>query len=208
MKVLILNGSPKSNGNTFTALNIVCNELNKQKIETEIIQIGNKNIRGCAACGHCIKNQDRKCSIKDEVNDIIPKMIEADGIIISSPVYYSGVNGTMKSFLDRAFYVLGVNGSLMRHKVGASVVAVRRSGGMTTFNELNHFLNYSEMVVVTSNYWNVAHGTAPGEVKEDAEGVQIMEVLGKNMAWMLNVLDKSNIEKPERVNKVFTNFIR
>lgn len=208
MKVLILNGSPKSNGNTFTALNIVCNELNKQKIETEIIQIGNKNIRGCAACGHCIKNQDRKCSIKDEVNDIIPKIIEADGIIISSPVYYSGVNGTMKSFLDRAFYVLGVNGSLMRHKVGASVVAVRRSGGMTTFNELNHFLNYSEMVVVTSNYWNVAHGTAPGEVKEDAEGVQIMEVLGKNMAWMLNVLDKSNIEKPERVNKVFTNFIR
>ncbi len=208
MKVLALNGSPKSKGNTYTSLKIVCDELEKEGIETEIITIGNKNIRGCTGCGMCFKSRDEKCIIKDDANDIIAKMAEVDGLLISSPVYYSGVNGTMKSFLDRAFYVLGANGGLMRHKVGASVVAVRRSGGVTTFNELNHFLNYSEMVVVTSNYWNVAHGTMPGEVLEDPEGVQIMEVLGRNMAWMLKVLNESKVEKPESTSKVFTNFIR
>ncbi len=208
MKVVALNGSPKTNGNTYTALKVVCDELEKEGIETEIITVGNKNIKGCMGCGQCFKNKDNKCVFKDDANDIIAKMIDADGIIISSPVYYSGVNGTMKSFLDRAFYVFGANGGSMRHKVGASVVAVRRSGGVTTFNELNHFLNYSEMVLVSSNYWSVAHGTTPGEVLEDAEGVQIMEVLGRNMAWMLKVLEQSKVEKPEQVKKVFTNFVR
>ncbi len=208
MKVIALNGSPKTNGNTYTSLKLVCNQLEKEGIETEIITVGNKNIRGCMGCGHCFKTKDNKCILKDDANDIIAKMADADGIIISSPVYYSGVNGTMKSFLDRAFYVFGANGGLMRHKVGASVVAVRRSGGMTTFNELNHYLNYSEMVVVTSNYWNVAHGTTPEEVLKDPEGVQIMEVLGKNMAWMLNVLDKTTVDAPEKTDKIYTNFIR
>lgn len=208
MKIVALNGSPKPNGNTFTSLQLVCNQLEKEGIETEIITVGNKNIRGCMGCGHCFKTKDKKCVMQDDANDIIAAMAEADGIIISSPVYYSGVNGTMKSFLDRAFYVFGANGGLMRHKVGASVVAVRRSGGMTTFNELNHYLNYSEMVVVTSNYWNVAHGTTPGEVLQDPEGIQIMEVLGKNMAWMLKVLKESTVEKPEKVDKIFTSFIR
>ncbi len=208
MKVLALNGSPKPSGNTATSLKVVCEQLEKEGIETEIITIGNKDIRGCLGCGQCFKNKNLKCIIDDSANEVIKKMAEADGLIISSPVYYAGVNGTMKSFLDRAFYVLGANGGLMRHKVGASVVAVRRSGGVTTFNELNHFLNYSEMVLVTSNYWNVAHGATPGEVLNDPEGVQIMEVLGTNMAWMLKVINESNVKRPEQVKKIYTNFVR
>ena len=211
MKVIAFNGSPKAEGNTFHAIKIVAEELEKEGITTEIIHVGNKSIRGCLACNKCAKNQDEKCiQSRDEVNDWIAKMKEADGIILGSPVHYSAVGGTMKSFLDRAFYVTGVNGGMLRHKVGASVAAVRRSGGLPTFNELNNFLHYSEMIIPASNYWNVIHGGRPGEVLEDEEGVQIMRILGKNMAWLMKLLEhgKGSIPPPEVERKRYTNFVR
>jgi multimeric flavodoxin WrbA len=211
MKVIAINGSPHKEGNTFHALNMVGMELKEAGIEFEIIHIGHKEIHGCMACNNCFKNRDEKCSIKkDDLNDWIQKMKEADGILIGSPVYYAGIPGTMKCFLDRVFYVAGSNGNLFRHKVGAAVVAVRRSGGTATFDSLNHYLLYSEMILATSSYWNVIHGTSPGEVENDAEGVQIMHTLGKNMAWLLKMKEATNltIEEPKKDRKVMTNFIR
>lgn len=210
MKVVAFNGSPKKEGNTYQAINIVASELEKEGIEVEIVHVGNKVIRGCLACNACAKNKDGKCIVEnDEVNLWIQKMNEADGIILGSPVHYSGIAGTMKSFLDRAFYVASGKG-MLRHKVGASVVAVRRSGGTTTFNQLNNFINYAEMLMPSTNYWNVIHGTTPGEVLQDEEGVQIMRVLGKNMAWLMKSIEKSkdDLEKPSKENKIYTNFVR
>lgn len=211
MKVIAFNGSPKKNGNTYTSIEIVAKELEKENIEVEIIHVGNKMIRGCLACGGCSRNMNEKCVIdNDEVNEWIAKMKDADGIILGSPVYYSAVAGTMKSFLDRAFYVSSVNKGMLRHKVGASVVAVRRSGGVPVFDQLNNYINYSEMLMPTSNYWNVAYGTAPGEVAKDDEGVQIMSMLGKNMAWLMKIVEagKKTIEAPKRQDKTYMNFIR
>ena len=211
MKVIAINGSPHKEGNTFHALNMVGTELEAAGIEFEIIHIGHKEIHGCTACNNCFKNRDEKCSQKpDIVNDCIQKMKEADGILIGSPVYYSGIAGTMKCFLDRVFYVSGSNGNLFRHKVGAALVAVRRSGGSATLDSMNHYLTYSEMILATSSYWNIIHGRSPGEVEEDAEGVQIMQTLGKNMAWLLKMKEATSttIEEPEKVRKVMTNFIR
>lgn len=211
MKVVAFNGSPRHEGNTHHGLKLVCDELNKAGIETEIIQVGNKHLRGCLACGQCAKNQDEKCVIAgDDVNEWIQKMKSADGILLGSPVHYSSMGATMKAFLDRAFYVTGVNGGMLRHKVGASVVSVRRSGGVTTFDQLNNYLNYSEMFLPTGNYWHVIHGTKPGEMHQDVEGVQIMRVLGKNMAYLMHVMDqgKKLVEAPEREPKTFMNFIR
>ena len=146
----------------------------------------------------------------DEVNTWIQKMKHADGIIFGSPVHFAAMGGTMKSFLDRAFYVSSANGGLLRHKVGTSVVAVRRSGGLPTFNQLNNFLFYSEMLIPTSNYWNVIHGARPGEASQDIEGVQIMRVLGKNMAWLLKLVEngKGTIAAPEKEAKNYMNFVR
>ncbi|MDR3597333.1 flavodoxin family protein [Clostridium sp.] len=210
MKVVAFNGSPKKEGNTFHGIKMVAEELEKEGIEVEIIHVGNKSIRGCLACNGCVRNQNEKCVIQDEVNEWIQKMKEADGIILGSPVHYASLGATMKAFLDRAFYVTSVNKSMLRHKVGASVVAVRRSGGVPTFEQLNNYLNYSEMLMPTSNYWNVIHGTAPGEAKEDEEGRQIMRVLGKNMAWLMKLIEfgKGKIQEPEGEGKIFTNFIR
>lgn len=211
MKVVAFNGSPRKEGNTYHAIKVAADELNKEGIEVEIIHVGNKLIRGCMACGQCAKNKNEKCVIPDdEVNEWIQKMKEADGIILGSPVHYSSIGATMKSFLDRAFYVAGVNNGMLRHKVGASVVAVRRSGGVTTFDQLNNYINYSEMLIPTSNYWNVIHGTMPGEAMQDAEGVQIMRVLGKNMAWLMNLVEngKGKVAEPEREDKIVMNFIR
>ena len=138
------------------------------------------------------------------------KMKEADGIILGSPVHFSSISATMKAFLDRAFYVAGNHGGLFRHKVGAAVVAVRRSGGLPAVDQLNHYLSYAEMIIPTSNYWNVIHGTAPGEALEDEEGVQIMRILGRNMAWLLKLVanGEGSVEEPRRERKVYTNFIR
>jgi len=210
MKVVAFNGSPRKEGNTYHAICMVTAELEKEGIETDVIQVGSKSIRGCTACGGCRKNQDERCVLPgDEVNEWIQMMKVVDGIILGSPVHFSGVGGTMKSFLDRAFYVSGVNGNLLRHKVGTAVVAVRRSGGMPTFEQLNNFLLYSELLLPTSNYWNVIHGTQPGEVTQDIEGVQIMRVLGKNMAWLLKLIEqgKGTVVPPERESKDYMNFI-
>ena len=211
MKVVAFNGSPKKNGNTFKSIENVARELEKENIEVEIIHVGNKVIRGCLACGGCSRNMNEKCAIaNDEVNEWIQKMKEADGIILGSPVHYSAIAGTMKSFLDRAFLVASVNDGMLRHKVGVSVVAVRRSGGVPVFDQLNNYINYSEMLMPTSNYWNVAYGNTGNEVLQDDEGMQIMRVLGKNMAWLMKLVEfgKGNIEEPKREEKSFMNFIR
>lgn len=208
MKVIAINGSPKENGNTYHAIKIVTDELESQGIETEILHIGNKNIRGCLACGGCAQNKNEKCVINDEVNEAIQKMKAADGILIGSPVYYASIAGTMKCFLDRSFYVASANGGLFRHKVGGSVVAVRRSGEVATFDHLNHYFTLGEMFLASSNYWNVIHGRLPGEVLQDEEGVQIMRVLGKNMAFLVKQLNNRTVELPEKEAKIMTNFIR
>ena len=210
MKVLAINGSPKKEGNTYHALQLVGKELIEQGIEFEILHIGHKVIRGCTACGKCAEMKNEECSIKDDVNPLLQQLKQADGIILGSPVYFSGIAGTMKSFLDRLFYVSGVNGGLFRHKVGAAVVAVRRSGGSSTFDGLNHYLNYCEMTIATSCYWNIIHGRTPGEVNQDQEGVQTMRVLGKNFAWLLQMREAtlSSIQPPKKEPKEMMNFIR
>ena len=211
MKTVAFNGSPNKNGNTWHALKMVTDELEKQGISTEIIHVGNKAIRGCLACGQCFKKRNEQCiQADDPVNECIQKMKEADGILLGSPVHYSAIGGTMKSFLDRTFYVTGVNNGMLRHKVGAAVVAVRRSGGLPTFNQLTTFFSYAEMLMPASNYWNVIHGTKPGEATQDEEGAQIMRILGKNMAWLMQLVEhgKATIPPPERENKIYMNFIR
>jgi multimeric flavodoxin WrbA len=211
MKVIAINGSPKKEGNTYHALKMVGDEILNAGIEFEILHIGNDLIHGCIACGKCAINKDEQCTIKtDKLNQWIQQLKIADGIIIGSPVYYSGIAGTMKSFLDRVFYVSGSNGGLFRQKVAAAVVAVRRSGGSSTFDSMNHYLMYSEMILATSNYWNVIHGRTPGEVLQDNEGRQIMRVLGKNVAWILKMKETTagKITAPEKEKKEITNFIR
>lgn len=211
MKVIAFNGSPNKKGNTYQAIRMVADELEKEGIETEIIHIGNKDIKGCIACNKCVENRNEKCILPDNVvNQCIQKIKDADGIIIGSPVYYSAIAGSMKSFLDRFFYVADANGGMLRHKVGASVVAVRRAGGIPVFNQLNNYINYSEMLMPSSNYWNVIAGTTPGEALKDEEGKQIMRVLGRNMAWLMKLVQngRDKIKEPEREEKIFMNFIR
>jgi len=209
VKVIAINGSPHNEGNTYQAINIVFDELKKQNIETDIIHIGNKSISGCLACNDCFKKRDEECIIKNDiVNESIQKMKESDGILLASPVHYASVAGNMKSFLDRVFYTSGANKNLFRHKVGASLVAVRRSGGLPAFNVLNNYLTYSEMIIPTSNYWNVIHGTTPGDILKDEEGIQVLRVLGKNMAWIMKIINESKISAPEQEKKQVTNFIR
>ena len=211
MKVVAINGSPKKEGNTWHAIQLVAAELEKEGIETEILHVGNKLIQGCIACGVCAKNKNEQCALtNDVVNEYIRKMKSGDGIILGTPVHYAAIGGTMKSFLDRVFYVSGTNGGLLRHKVGASVVALRRSGGVPAFNQLNNYLHYAEMLIPNANYWNVMHGAKPGEVLQDLEGQQIMRVLGKNMAWLMKLVEygKGNVAEPEKEDKTAMNFIR
>lgn len=211
MNVVAFNGSPRASGNTAAALQLVAAELEAADINVSIIHVGNQLINGCLACGKCVKSQNERCTIdSDQVNEWIQLMKSADGILIASPVHFASIGGTMKSFLDRAFYVTGVNGGLLRHKVGAAVVAVRRSGGVTTFDDLNHYINYAEMILPGSNYWNVIHGTRPGDTVQDGEGEQIMRTLGRNFAWVMKLVaaGKSTVPAPERERKVMTSFVR
>ena len=208
MKVLAINGSPRTDGNTAFALQTAMAALNGEGIETEMITIGQKVVRGCIGCGWCGEKQQKRCVFDDEVNTALPKMIEADGLLLGSPVYYSGINGTMKSFLDRAFFVTGQNGNLMRLKVGAAVVAVRRSGGSTSFDQLNKYFLISEMAVAGSSYWNIIHGLLPGEASQDIEGTAVMSNLGRNMAWILKSLERNRNSRPAFERREMTNFIR
>ena len=209
MKVIAINGSPNNKGNTWFALKTTGDVIISEGIDFEIIHIGHKSIHGCLACRKCFENKDSCCSIRnDSFNDHIPAIKEADGIILGSPVYYAGIAGTMKCFLDRLFYVSAANGNWMRHKIGASVVAVRRSGGSNTWNSLNYYLTISEMTVASSNYWNIIHGMKEGEAEHDAEGVQVMQILGANMAWLLKTKQNNVSTAPAQTQKTFMNFIR
>ena len=186
MKVVAFNGSPRKEGNTYQSLQVVMGELQKEGIETEMVQLGGKNIHGCIACYKCFKNKDKECSIKDDgVNDYIKKMMEADGIIIGSPVYFSNVTSEVKAFIDRAGLVARANDNLLKRKVGAGVVAVRRAGATFAFSAINFFFFIQEMIVPGSIYWNLAIGREPGDVQEDEEGMMTFKTLGQNMSWLL-----------------------
>ncbi len=211
MKVLAINGSPKAKGNTYHALTEVGKGLATYNIELEIAHIGHKPIHGCIGCGGCFKKQDGTCTLPDDgINELYAKARVADGLLLGSPVYFSGIAGTMKAALDRLFYVNGANGNAFRQKAGAAVTAVRRSGGMPTFDQLKYYLNYCEMIMPGSVYWNVIHGTMPGEVLQDAEGVQVMQVLGENMGFLMRSLEatQGKIQIPAKRKKARTNFIR
>lgn len=205
MKVLLINGSPKANGNTAFALNQMAEVFADQGIETEIIPIGNKAIRGCVACGSCYKTG--KCAIDDVVNEVAPKFEEADGIVVGSPVYYASANATLIAFLDRLFYSTHFD---KRMKVGASVVVARRGGCSATFDELNKYFTISGMPIASSHYWNSIHGGAPGEAAQDAEGIATMRNLAKNMAFLMKsiALGKEAYGLPEYDKRQMTNFIR
>lgn len=208
MKIVAINGSPRKNGNCATALSLMGEVFKSNGIDFEIIHVGHKPIHGCMACGKCKENKNEKCIIEDIVNDTVPKMKEADGIIISSPVYYAGIAGTMKCFLDRAYYVAGSNGGLFNNKVAASVVAVRRSGGSSTLDTLNHYHTITESILASSTYWSIVHGRGEAEMTSDDEAVQTVERLAENMIYILNMKAASSITPPAPIEKIFTNFVR
>ncbi|MCP4755954.1 MAG: flavodoxin family protein [Proteobacteria bacterium] len=186
MKVVAFNGSPRKEGNTSILIKYVLEEIEQEGIETEVVQLSGKKIRGCRACFKCFANQDKRCSIdNDDLNGCLEKMLEADGILLGSPTYFSNVTAEMKALIDRAGLVCSANGGPLKHKVGASVVAVRRAGSIPTYDALNHFFLYSQMFVPGSSYWNMAIGMAPGDVEKDEEGIGTMKTLGQNMAFLL-----------------------
>jgi multimeric flavodoxin WrbA len=186
MKVVAFNGSPRKKGNTSILIQQVFKELESEGIETELVQLAGKKIKGCIACFKCFENVDKQCAVKDDgLNDCIEKMIAADGIIFGSPTYFSNVTAEMKAMIDRAGLVSSANGFMLKRKVGAGVVAVRRAGSVTTFDALNHFFLYNQMLVPGSCYWNMSLGMNPGDVENDSEGMNIMKILGQNMAWLL-----------------------
>jgi len=193
MKVVAFNGSARKDGNTAILIRRVLSVLEQEGIETELIQLAGEQIHGCMACGTCGKIRNKQCKIvNDNVNTYIQKMIEADGIILGSPTYFSMMSSEMKALIDRAGYVAMANDYLFKRKVGAAVVAVRRAGAMTTFDGINHFFLISEMIVPGSSYWNVGVGHRKGDVEKDEEGLETMDDLGKNMAWLLKQLKPSN----------------
>ena len=205
MKVLLINGSPKPNGNTAHALREMADIFTQEGIEAEIIHIGNQDIRGCIACGSCGKTG--KCVFDDAVNTIAPKFEAADGIVIGSPVYYAMANATLMAFMQRLFYSTHFDKTM---KVGASIAIARRGGCSSTYDEMNKFFGISGMPIASSQYWNSVHGGAPGQVLEDAEGMQTMRTLARNMAFLMKAiaLGKEQYGLPEKEKHAWTNFIR
>ncbi|MCL5125743.1 MAG: flavodoxin family protein [Deltaproteobacteria bacterium] len=186
MKVLAINGSARKEGNTTALIKHVLTELEKEGIQTELIELAGKKVRGCAACYKCMENKDKKCSVAtDYVNHVIERMIEADGIILGSPTYFANVSAEMKGLIDRSGMVARANDNMLRLKAGAAVVAARRAGSIHAFDTINHFFFVNEMIVPGSIHWNVAFGRNKGEVEKDEEGIAGMKNLGKNMAWLL-----------------------
>ena len=204
MKVLMINGSPRENGNTAIALDEMKNVFEAEGVETEIVQVGNKNVRGCVACGRCAKLG--KCVFDDIVNELAPDFEAADGLVIASPVYYASANATLIAVLDRLFYSTPFSKAM---KVGASVVCARRGGCSATFDELNKYFTITNMPVASSQYWNSIHGRAPGEAQQDEEGKQTMRVLARNMAFLMKsiALGKEKYGLPDIEKHIFTNFI-
>jgi multimeric flavodoxin WrbA len=189
MKVVAFNGSPRKDGNTSILIDHVFVELQKESIETEKIWIAGGRIQGCMSCGKCFENQNKACAVKkDMLNSYIERMLEADGIILGSPTYFGSVSPEMKMLIDRAGMVSIANGRMLKRKVGAAVVAVRRGGATDTFNTINNFFFLNQIIVPGSNYWNFAFGLNKGDVEKDDEGIQTMKVLGENMAWLLKKL--------------------
>lgn len=186
MKVVAFNSSPRKDGNTFHLITAVLGELKKEGIDTELVQIGGKNLRGCIACYKCFENKDQRCAVtKDMMNECIEKMIDADGMILGSPTYFANMSADLKALIDRAGMVAKANGEMYRRKVGAAVVAVRRAGSVHTFDAINHFFTIGQMIIPGSSYWNIGIGREKGEVEKDEEGMQTMRTLGRNMAWLL-----------------------
>lgn len=206
MKVLLINGSAHAKGCTFTALSIVAQALEENGIETEIFQAG-ATTKGCLGCGYCSKNG--KCVTDDCVNEALKKLDEVDGIVIGSPVHYAAASGQATSFMDRLFYA--ADKSKLRYKVGAAVTSARRAGTTATLDQLLKYFTITNMPIVSSRYWPMVHGSNPEQVMEDKEGVQIMRILGKNMAWLMKCIQagrEAGIEPPSPENVEFTNFIR
>ncbi len=190
MKVVAFNGSPRRKGNTEILIHEVFKILEMEGIETEMVQLGNKPVHGCTACGKCREIQNGKCHIKnDHLNYCIEKMVEADGIIIGSPVYFADVTPEIKALIDVAGYVTRANNHMLKRKVGAGVIAVRRGGALHAFETINNFFLISQMIVPGSSYWNFAFGRNPGEVLNDEEGMQTVKTLGENMAWLMNRIE-------------------
>ena len=206
MKVLLVNGSPHPHGCTYTALNEVASELEKQGIETQFFQLGNQPVAGCIGCGSCKKTG--KCFRDDKVNEFLNLIPDADGFVFGSPVYYASVAGQMESFLDRVFYA---GGQRFFNKPGAAVVSCRRGGASAAFDQLNKYFGITNMPVVSSIYWNQVHGNTPEQVCQDLEGLATMRQLGRNMAWMLKCFEagrKAGVALPELEPQIRTNFIR
>lgn len=205
MKVLLINGSPRKNGNTAYALSQMAEVFAAEGVETEILHVGNQAIRGCIACGSCAKNG--KCVFDDAVNEAAPKFQEADGIVVGSPVYYASANATLVAFLDRLFYSTSFD---KRMKVGASVVVARRGGCSATFDELNKYFTISGMPIASSTYWNSVHGRTPGEAEQDLEGIVTVRNLAKNMTFLIKsiALGKEAYGIPQPEPRQTTNFIR
>jgi multimeric flavodoxin WrbA len=191
MKVVAINGSARRGGNTSILLRYVLGELEKEGIETELVEMSGATVHGCLACRKCSTRKDRRCSQKDDMGNVfIEKMDQADGVLLGSPTYVTDVSAEMKALIDRAALVGRANGGMFRRKAGAGVVAVRRAGGTHAFDTLNHFFQISEMIVPCSSYWNIGIGRDPGDVEKDEEGIATMKTLGQNMAWLLKKLNQ------------------
>ena len=205
MKVLMLNGSPKANGNTATALAEMEKVFLQEGIETETVQVGNQAIRGCIACGGCFKTG--KCVFDDVVNELAEKFARSDALVVASPVYYASANATLIAALDRLFYSTGFDKTM---KVGASIAVARRGGCSSTFDELNKYFTISGMPIASSQYWNSVHGGAPGDAQQDAEGLQTMRTLARNMAFLMKsiALGKERYGLPKKEPRQVTNYIR
>jgi len=204
MKVLLVNGSPNKDGCTFTALSEVASALKGEGVESEIFHIGVKPVRGCTACGKCFEHRNNKCIFTDDVcNELSAKIAEADGLVVGSPVYYSGPNGALCALLDRVFYSASRS---FKHKPAACVVSCRRGGASAAFDRLNKYFTISEMPVVSSQYWNAVHGHKADDVRKDLEGLQIMRTLGRNMAWLLKNIESGNAPPEPEAKRQFTSF--
>ena len=204
MKVLILNGSPKANGNTMVAVNEMIKVFDEEGVETEVVQVGNKDVRGCVSCGSC--SEKGKCVFDDVVNEIASEFETADGLVAASPVYYASANATLIACLDRLFYSSHFDKTM---KVGASVVVARRGGCSATFDELNKYFTISGMPVASSQYWNSVHGAAPGQAAKDLEGLQTVRTLARNMTFLMKsiALGKEKYGLPKKEEHLWTNFI-